>query len=345
MTMCLPLSLALILLAAACPARAGCVAAADGATHIAATTRASRLSFQPGTLVAVQPVALAKLGTAHVIRAKLWSGCGAAGDSSASVMLAPVRPSTGQTYVDADGTHLVFDTGVAGIGYALAAADDRGASYQALSAVPTRLRTGPYLDGLGITAVFKVLLTAALPAGSYVVAAQPVGTLYPSTLTGRNEDGARTELWVDGFTVIVKRPTCSMNAGDRHRMVILPTVKPEDFTGADGRFPPQGEQRFAIGVSDCQGVAHASFSFSGAQDPFDAQRYKNTGTASGVGIWLYSADDGGTIGADGSHNTRSVEVVDNAATLRLGANYFRTGAAPVTPGSVKALVTIHMSYD
>lgn len=148
---------------------------------------------------------------------------------------------------------------------------------------------------------------------------------------------------ITGGTIVgTPEPTCSLNPGDVNRTITLPSVMVRDFTGPTS---VAGKKTFSIGVGGCtESVNTATFTFSGARDLADAWRFKNTGNANGVGLWLYSTPDNVTIRADGTNSARTVNVTNNQATLGLGAAYFQTGPK-VTQGTFKSLVTVNVTYN
>src|SRR5450830_208818 len=74
--------------------------------------------------------------------------------------------------------------------------------------------------------------------------------------------------------------------------------------------------------------------------------FANTGSAGGVGLWLYSRINGvaQTITANGTDSSRTVETSSNKAVLPLTAAYHKTGAA-VTQGTLASAVTVSITYN
>ena len=222
-----------------------------------------------------------------------------------------------------DARNKIYRTDVPGVGIRI---------IKATGGVPDRRYVYPYELSRG-SALFHNRET-------YYVELIKIGDITRGDLAGRKLASSRlraTEsfrLYVGSAEIIGRVPTCDLHVRDQ----VLPPVRPADF-GVDRA---AGRKRFSISAA-CRNASSVDFAFSGVASPEDPLRFSNTGTAKGITLWLYSADDGATITADGTDNVRTVAVVNNAATLALGAAYWRSADAPL-PGSLISNVTVNISY-
>ncbi len=99
------------------------------------------------------------------------------------------------------------------------------------------------------------------------------------------------------FEGLVQSGTCNLTADDVNRTITLPTVKVSDFADKDS----VGDQPFQLTVDCDSDIRDVTFTFSGTPSPPDPIRFANTGTADGLGLWLYSLLNGvrQTLRADG----------------------------------------------
>ncbi|SFR95162.1 Pilin (type 1 fimbria component protein) [Dyella sp. OK004] len=159
----------------------------------------------------------------------------------------------------------------------------------------------------------------------------------------------------DGVNIIIHRitggnivppvvPTCTIIGTDINKTVTLPKVKSSDFNGS----PSAGDMPFTLTAGNCQNASLATFTFSGTADAANPVLFKNTGSATGVGVRIYPGSDSSqTIGANGTNNVQTAQVTGGQggqAVLSLGAQYYKT-AATVGAGQVTAIATVTMSYN
>ena len=99
-------------------------------------------------------------------------------------------------------------------------------------------------------------------------------------------------------------------------------------------------------TANCSDATHVTFRFAGTPAPGHHALFANTGSAGGIGLWLYSRINGGpqTITANGTDSSRTVETSSNKAVLPLTAAYHKTGAA-VTQGTLASAVTVSITYN
>jgi type 1 fimbria pilin len=140
----------------------------------------------------------------------------------------------------------------------------------------------------------------------------------------------------------IQAGTCQWAVGDDDVKVTLDPIDASVLmVNGSGGF-----KAFNLTVENCTPYLTAAvFTFGGGiTDPNNPVYLKNMGSAQGVAVALQSAD-GQTIGANGTHNARTVAIVGNQATLGLQAGYWRVGTGPVTAGSVSASVEVELIYE
>lgn len=142
-------------------------------------------------------------------------------------------------------------------------------------------------------------------------------------------------------TIVAQNPTCEIIAGDVTKTVTLPTVNSLVFQNSQSA----GDTPFTITAGNCQSANAATFTFAGTSDAANPVLFKNTGTATGVGVRIYPASNTSqTIGANGTNNVQRVNVSGGRAVLSLGAQYYKASAA-VGAGTVSAKATVTATYN
>jgi type 1 fimbria pilin len=136
--------------------------------------------------------------------------------------------------------------------------------------------------------------------------------------------------------------TCEVATGDVNKVVKLNDAVISDFHGAGSTAKPT---LFGLTVNNCSDTTvSASFDFRGTSAAENKMIFSNTGTATGVGVALYSSDDDKLIGADGTDSARTVPVTGNSVTLSLKAAYYQL-APNVRAGTVVSKATVDMTYN
>ncbi|WP_445177491.1 fimbrial protein [Pseudomonas sp. McL0111] len=241
----------------------------------------------------------------------------------------------------------VYPTGVAGIGYAVELADPNG-SYTKLTTNETgggnRFFSGTYIGTLGIRSRVYFVTTAPLASGVYDIPTQFIALTRSRNLSATSIDGspgASSNMRLNTFRLTVGNTTCDLAAGDVSRTITLDTIKRADFVGQWA-----GLKIFEI-TANCTAVSRVTFSFSGTPAPGDGWRYANTGTATGIGLWLYSLIGGvrETITPNTGNYQRTVNVVSGKAVLPGGMGYFKTTGNPITSGTLVSTVTVNITYQ
>ncbi|WP_306716755.1 fimbrial protein [Burkholderia dolosa] len=143
-------------------------------------------------------------------------------------------------------------------------------------------------------------------------------------------------------SIAFSRGTCDFRVGDDRKVVALPPTATNSLS-AVGK--TSGRTRFSIGMQKCDvGVSRVTFSFTGDADSDLPVAFRNTGTATGVGVRLAKADDDTALGANGVGNTATEPVNDGSVRLNLTAEYVGTNGRP-SAGSVSSLATVSISYE
>lgn len=174
--------------------------------------------------------------------------------------------------------------------------------------------------------------------GSNIVRIEPWIYRLKSTQPG----GSWSPIYLSISPVKIVPQTCSLAAGDINRTISLPEVMVQDF---DDSVYGGGYKNFKL-TAECSNVSNVTFSFSGNADLNSNRFFANTGTAGGIGLWLFSWEGGRnrTITANGTNSARTVMVSSDKVELPLGAAYRRTGGV-VSGGSLRSTVTVNISYD
>lgn len=155
-----------------------------------------------------------------------------------------------------------------------------------------------------------------------------------------NVSGSNLNQILNG-TVHLLNPTCSLAPSDVSRTVTLPPVARSGLSSVGSI---AGKQAFALTVTKCSAETNtAQFTFQGTGDKNNPYAFANTGTAKGIGVLLGSSNDGSTIRADGTNNTRVVQIQNSDGVLSLFAEYIATAA--VQPGTVNAGITVNITYQ
>lgn len=139
--------------------------------------------------------------------------------------------------------------------------------------------------------------------------------------------------------------TCNLALSDVNRPITLPTVKVPDFEGV----AHAGSYNFQISANCDADIRNVTFLFAGTPAAGDGARFANTGTASGIGLWLAQRQTGGgtsTIPANGTvaQRSRTVATAGSLAVLPLLGAYHKTTGA-LGQGTLATNVTISITYD
>ncbi|HEP6427489.1 fimbrial protein [Burkholderia cenocepacia] len=159
---------------------------------------------------------------------------------------------------------------------------------------------------------------------------------------GINGDPGKNFRHLVNGSVKFTRGTCSLRVGDATKTVDLQPVLIKNLPPVGGT---AARAPFSLQVGNCdEGVKGASFAFTGTPDPNNAKALANTGTATGIALYLGSAADNTIITPTGTGNTRVAPLLGTTATLDLYAEYVVTRPTP-TPGSVRSQSTFSITYQ
>lgn len=131
--------------------------------------------------------------------------------------------------------------------------------------------------------------------------------------------------------------TCDLAAGDVNRLITLAPINVGDLKDA----PYAGVQNFDL-TANCTDAGSVTFRFTGTPAPDNTALFANTGTAQGIGLWLYSRINGvpQTISVN---DQRTVTVSGDRAVLPLSAAYHKNGR--VSPGTLASTATVSITYN
>ncbi|MBC2380274.1 fimbrial protein [Pseudomonas sp. WS 5106] len=225
---------------------------------------------------------------------------------------------------------LIYHTNVPGIGMRVMVTLTSGAPYSA------KLRTESLVSAPG-----NILWGATrLVAQFYKLGPVTTGTLPSGEIQHNNWDGGKGHYRMilnTSIRFVNPATTCDLATGDVNRTITLPTVRVSDFN--DG--VNTGARDFEL-TANCKSASSVTFRFTGTPASGNPTLFANTGSATGVAVWLYSRISGApqTI----SHNgTRTVAVSSNRAVLPLGAAYHRNGT--VGQGTLASTATVNITYN
>ncbi len=162
----------------------------------------------------------------------------------------------------------------------------------------------------------------------------PAGDLYQNRWHGRLIHTIRLN---NSVRFVTPSPTCDLAVGDVNRTIRLDTVQLANFTG-----PWIGKKPFEL-TANCNDASNVTFRFTGTPATGNSALFASTGTARGVGLWLYSRI-GGSESNLSNGGSRTVNVSANRAVLPLGAAYHKTTGA-LTKGTLVSNITVNLTYN
>lgn len=133
--------------------------------------------------------------------------------------------------------------------------------------------------------------------------------------------------------------TCTLAAP----AITLDPVKADEMTAAT----PSKLKTGALTFTGCVGVSRARLSFDGTAADGDAQRWKNTATATpatGVSIALLSGTSGNTYLKKGDADI-PVVVTGATATYALRAGYYIATTSGINAGNISTEIVVTAAYD
>lgn len=180
-----------------------------------------------------------------------------------------------------------------------------------------------------------------LVAEFYKMGPVTTGTLPGGDLHYNNWNGGRgfhRVMLNNAIRFVNPTATCDLAAGDLNRTITLPTIKVSALRDA----VYAGTHNFDL-TANCTNATNVTFRFTGTPAPGNTALFANTGSASGVGLWLSSRGPTATIAPTAPNNTRTVTVSGNRAILPLSAAYHRNGT--VSQGTLVSTATVNITYN
>lgn len=225
---------------------------------------------------------------------------------------------------------LMYRTEVPGIGLRIQMTWADGASnpYFAIHTFPPAVTYGKIPSFTSATATFYKM--APVTTGTI-----PSGSIWEQRWINFSEV-YRLNL---GNSVRFVRPaaTCDLATGDVNRAIALPAIKVDALSSA--LFA--GVHNFEL-TANCSDTANVTFRFGGTPAPGNTALFANSGSARGIGLWLYSRINGVTQTIS-PNDTRMVTVSNNRAVVPLSAAYYKNGA--VGAGTLASTATVNITYN
>ena len=247
------------------------------------------------------------------------------------------------TYNDGSRSYSVYPTGMPGIGIVFRTnGDTQVGAHNIVTGIlsnttqRTYSQTNPAASNktYAYEINYRLIKTGVIASGGIVprVIARTWWEPTPS-----NFDPREYNILLGRGTIIAPVPTCNLAMGDVNRTVPLDPIRLSNFTGTW-----LAKKTFDISA-DCNNASNVTFRFTGTPASGNSAIFASTGTARGVGLWLYSRIGG--VEATLSHNgSRTVAVSGTRAVLPLGAAYHKT-TGTVTKGSLASTVTVNITYN
>lgn len=269
----------------------------------------------------------------------------------------PARPVVPGVFYQSGGkTYPVFETGIAGIGYAIGISDRKSYDYQPLQAqgnTPTYSGSPTVTMGFNIQVVF--VATGRLQSGTYNMPYTQLANFYVETANGNVEGGAYIQA---NATFDINAITCTLHGANAYTMT-LPPVSVNDFANvAIGSAPSNVGASNAINLNlSCPAGISLYATMTDNNDPGSTKNYLSPGSGDGIaqGIGIQMFRDGSStpisMGPDSSAagNTNQWYIgsadsdVGRLLRTSLQAKYVRT-AQTMKAGEVRAVATVTFSY-
>lgn len=164
-----------------------------------------------------------------------------------------------------------------------------------------------------------------------------------ATMAGVNSSAmAASDTATITITGTVKDNTCTLDKSDIP--VTLPDVSIRDFAGEVDK--EIESVSIPVSFSNCgSGSTNISVVVSGSDDSDSSSGkvFKNTGTATGIGVVLYDANDT-KFNTNGTTIGQLIDVKDGSATATYVAKYISTKNI-ITAGTVSAVLTAKFIYN
>jgi type 1 fimbria pilin len=243
-----------------------------------------------------------------------------------------LRQNTGRftTLVPLPGVDGVYQTNVPGIGMRVLSYTTWGGPF------PVMLSNSSYTMPPGAH-VYNVtgLMAEFYKTGPVTTGTLPSGSLYDERWAVNQ--GRVQMLLNTSIRFVDPTATCDLDAGDVNRTIALPPVQVSAFNDAVSA----GTRDFEL-TAHCSNASSVTFRFTGNPATGNTALFENTGSAGGVGLWLYARVSGSrqTISPNDS---RTQAVSGNRAILLLGAGYYKNGT--VSQGTLASIATVNITYN
>jgi len=247
------------------------------------------------------------------------------------------------TYNDGSRSYSVYPTGMPGIGIVFRTnGDTQVGAHNTVTGIQSNItqrtysQTNPAASNktYAYEINYRLIKTGNIASGSIVprIIARTWWEPTPSHFNPREYN-----ILLGRGTIIAPVPTCDLATGDVNRTVQLDPIRLSNFTGTW-----LAKKTFDISAN-CRNASNVTFRFTGTPATGNAALFRSTGTAAGVGLWLYSRIGGAE--ATLSHNSsRTVTVSNDRAVLPLGAAYHKT-TGTLTKGTLVSTVIVNISYN
>nr|WP_090203886.1 fimbrial protein [Pseudomonas asplenii] len=247
------------------------------------------------------------------------------------------------SYSEAGRTYSVYPTGMPGIGIVFKTnGNTQVGAHNTITGIQSNITQRRYsqtnLSASNKTYAYEIdyrlIKTGSISSGNIIprVIARTWWEPVPT-----NFDPREYNILLGRGTIIAPLPTCDLNVGDTNRTITLDTVRLSNFTGNW-----LAKKTFDISAN-CRNASNVTFRFTGTPATGNATLFRSTGTAAGVGLWLYSRI-GGVEATLSNNGARTVTVSNDRAVLPLGAAYHKT-TGTLTKGSLVSTVTVNITYN
>ncbi|MFM0361418.1 fimbrial protein [Paraburkholderia sediminicola] len=189
-------------------------------------------------------------------------------------------------------------------------------------------------DGsFNFSGTFELVKTGPVTAGTI-----GNGAAFKSSVSGVALNNGSNAIYVSNNPAI--RPvSCSVTTATANQTIPMAPVSPSALSSAGA---VAGRTPFSIGLNCSSGVKVSVTFSSTSGNSGVASVLASTGTATGTGIQLLDAS-WTPIALDAARQVSSGTTGDDS--FRFYAQYYRLGAAQVTPGTVNATAIFTMSYQ
>ena len=261
---------------------------------------------------------------------------------------------TAVSYTQNGVEHVVWESGVPGIGIAMAGRLKNTGDWIPIASAEQNIGTlnEPSVGSLFISLQLRATLVATgrVKSGSYSIRVNPTAYIKQKSTA---KELLSTGLGING-TVTVKAGSCNLTNGAK-QSVLLPQVSIYSIGSQDPNGVSEGSSSpFSLGLQ-CDSGVKVYATMTDASNPLNSTDTLSLGagsTASGVGIRIYRENEttpvsyGPDSAANGNANQWYVGTAGSNGVVGLSfvAKYAKTGTT-ITPGSVAAQSTITFSYQ